>query len=686
MSLYANTSKSVQVANKIKSLSNVNLPKMKLWNYDACEHHDTPRADCEYRLCGNDFFSHQRVSIAWLYAIKKGLLASSPGTGKAQPLDAKVLTPTGWVRIGDLQVGDKVYTPSRKVVSVKNIYPQGIQPTLTVFTTDGAKTRATPDHLWKVARGKSPYTIMTTQQMLDSINVKPIMHLPPTFVPGKGFISRQILAISPSDWEECVCIELDNEEQLYLTDDYIVTHNTNVILGLLCLLRENNEIPRRSLIVVNTPSVKQWQAEAHRFAPGLKTAVIPGGTPKKERIEIYGGTWDVLIIGFHMMLRDMDLLRKIKPSALITDDVDPILNDSTRVHKAIVELSEDVDRVVISNASSVGTDLIQLHSSMMPIGGKYIWGPKSVFENNFIQKDWERIRVGTDVSVDSQGRKISKPKYVSKSKVRGIKNSTQFKETLEPWYLRYTYDDISDVAMPAVAPVTNVWLDLYPEQRRKYTELRNGILKLMADGKEEIKEIQALQAFLYGQQLTAGLPVLGEEDGPGKSVKFDWLCAQMRGDWKDEKVICFVRNKKAIAALKNRFAAMGIGTAEVSGNVVGDARQAEITKFWEDPDCRIIFCSSAGVRSLNLQCARIVCFLDIPSLNPESIHQAVGRARRAGGHSIVYPFFLFCNDTQEDHYEEVLQQRETISRWVWDSEDHLLPKMSAQEILKLIMP
>ena len=543
VSEYANTSKSVKVANKIKKQRDVTIPRLTLWNYDACEHHDTPRADCEYRKCGNDFFSHQRVTIAWLYAIKKGLLASSPGTGK-----------------------------------------------------------------------------------------------------------------------------------------------TNCILGTLCLLKEKNEMPRRAIIVVNTPSVKQWAAEAARFAPGLRVEAVVGGTKKSERVEAYGGTWDVLIVGFHMMLRDMELLRKIKPSVVMTDDVDPLLNDTTKVHKALVELTEDVDRVVISNASSVGTDLIQIHSSMVPIGGKYIWGPKDMFENNFIQKEWEKVQVGTEVYYNKQGDRISKPKYVSKSKVRGVRNAEVFKKTLNPWFIRYTYDDISDVAMPEVAPVTNVWLDMHPEQRKRYDELRQGILKLLADGEEEIKEVQALQIFLYGQMLTAGLPVLGDEDGPGKSVKFDWLCKQMRGDWADEKVICFVRNKKAIAALKDRFAKLGIGAAEVSGNKVGDERQEEITRFWEDPNCRIIFCSAAGVRSLNLQCARIVCFLDIPSLNPESVHQAVGRARRAGGHSKVYPFFLLCNDTQEDHYEEVLQQRETISRWVWDSEDHLLPKMSAQEILRLIMP
>ena len=690
MTAYANTSSNVKVAQKIKKKPNIGLPKLEAWNYDACIHHDTPKANCEYRLCGNDFFAHQRVSIAWLYAIKKGLLASSPGTGKAQPVDCKVLTPSGWRRIGDLVPGDEVYEPNRRITKVKAIHPQGLQPYYNITMTDKSKTQATPDHLWKVRRGSDgPFFICTTEQLREEIKTRPMLQLPPTFVPGVGHVVREIFAIQKPNggaWAECVCIELESEKQLYLTDDYIVTHNTNVILGLLCLLKQQNEIPRRSLIIVNTPSVKQWQAEAARFAPGLKVAAIPGGTKKSERIETYGGSWDVLIIGFHMMLKDMDLLRKINPSALLTVDVDPLLNDSTKVHQAITELSEDLDRVVVSNASSVGTDLIQLHSSMKPIGGKYIWGPKAAFEDNFIQKEWERIKVGTTVTTDAQGRKVQKPKYVSKSKVRGVKNSQLLRETLDPWYIRYTYDDISDVAMPEVAPVTTVWLQMHPEQRKKYQELRSGVLKMLKDGAEEVKEVNALAAFVYGGQICAGLPVLGEEDGPGKSVKFDWFCSQVRQEWSDEKVICFVRNKKAIAALKARLDKMGIGCAEVTGNKVGDERQAEITRFWEDENCRVIFCSAAGVRSLNLQCARIVCFLDIPSLNPESVHQAVGRARRAGGHDRVYPFFVMCEDTQEDKYEEVLQQRETISRWVWESEDHLLPKMSAREILRLILP
>ncbi|MDV7396932.1 hypothetical protein RZS08_36375, partial [Arthrospira platensis SPKY1] len=50
----------------------------------------------------------------------------STGAGKCQPYDSKVLTPSGWTTIGQIQPGDKVLTPSGKTVSVLEIYEPGI--------------------------------------------------------------------------------------------------------------------------------------------------------------------------------------------------------------------------------------------------------------------------------------------------------------------------------------------------------------------------------------------------------------------------------------------------------------------------------------------------------------------------------------------------------------------------------
>ena len=70
------------------------------------------------------------------------------GIGKAQPLDAKVLTPCGFVNMGDLKVGDEVIGSEGKAHRVLGIYPQGEKEVFRVTFRDGSTTRCCEDHLW----------------------------------------------------------------------------------------------------------------------------------------------------------------------------------------------------------------------------------------------------------------------------------------------------------------------------------------------------------------------------------------------------------------------------------------------------------------------------------------------------------------------------------------------------------
>lgn len=70
--------------------------------------------------------------------------------GKAQPLESKVLTPTGWRRFGDLVVGDQVIGSDGSPTTVTGVYPQGIKPVYEVTTSDGATTECCEEHLWTV--------------------------------------------------------------------------------------------------------------------------------------------------------------------------------------------------------------------------------------------------------------------------------------------------------------------------------------------------------------------------------------------------------------------------------------------------------------------------------------------------------------------------------------------------------
>lgn len=69
------------------------------------------------------------------------------GGGKAQPLDAKVYTPSGYKRMGDIVVGDIVLSPNG-ATKVTHIHPQGEKKIYKFTFSDGATTRVTEDHLW----------------------------------------------------------------------------------------------------------------------------------------------------------------------------------------------------------------------------------------------------------------------------------------------------------------------------------------------------------------------------------------------------------------------------------------------------------------------------------------------------------------------------------------------------------
>ncbi len=94
--------------------------------------------------------------------------------GRAQPVDALVLTPDGFRPIGSLAVGDLVIGSSGEPTPVLGVYPQGEKDIFRVTTQDGATTLCSGDHLWAVAtrddrrRGK-PFRVLSTREMIGNL-------------------------------------------------------------------------------------------------------------------------------------------------------------------------------------------------------------------------------------------------------------------------------------------------------------------------------------------------------------------------------------------------------------------------------------------------------------------------------------------------------------------------------------
>lgn len=131
---------------------------------------DTVSKVTGYIPTGLDVLDHYVLGGGGLPEGKISEVFADEGLGKAQPLDAHVLTPTGFTSIGELAIGDSIIGVDGCTQHVVGVYPRGRRTVFRVETSDGGATECCAEHLWSVrtpndvARGTS--RVLTTEAMI----------------------------------------------------------------------------------------------------------------------------------------------------------------------------------------------------------------------------------------------------------------------------------------------------------------------------------------------------------------------------------------------------------------------------------------------------------------------------------------------------------------------------------------
>lgn len=98
------------------------------------------------------------------------IVAGRPSMGKAQSLDAKVKTPSGWGEMGALQVGDAIASIDGTPSIVTGIYPQGVRQVYRITFSDGRSAEACAEHLWRVYyRDWEAPRILSTEKLIQML-------------------------------------------------------------------------------------------------------------------------------------------------------------------------------------------------------------------------------------------------------------------------------------------------------------------------------------------------------------------------------------------------------------------------------------------------------------------------------------------------------------------------------------
>ncbi|MEU9124264.1 helicase-related protein [Streptomyces sp. NPDC048506] len=93
------------------------------------------------------------------------LLQGEVGSGKAQPLDALVLTPRGFRPMGEMTVGTEVVVPSGEPAVVDGVFPQGEREVWRLVLSDGSAVECDDEHLWIVGDGDGQERVLTTREL-----------------------------------------------------------------------------------------------------------------------------------------------------------------------------------------------------------------------------------------------------------------------------------------------------------------------------------------------------------------------------------------------------------------------------------------------------------------------------------------------------------------------------------------
>ena len=96
----------------------------------------------------------QFLNLAADKEVKMIFVSGPAGTSKAQPLDADILGKDGWIKMGNISVGDEIFGENGHLYKVISIHPQGIKDIYKVSFSDGTSTECTSEHLWKTQTSK----------------------------------------------------------------------------------------------------------------------------------------------------------------------------------------------------------------------------------------------------------------------------------------------------------------------------------------------------------------------------------------------------------------------------------------------------------------------------------------------------------------------------------------------------
>jgi superfamily II DNA or RNA helicase len=408
------------------------------------------------------------------------------------------------------------------------------------------------------------------------------------------------------------------------------------------------------LVVAPKSLLYNWQAEAEKFCPSLKTLIYTGIS--RNRLFPKFAQNDLIIMSYGTMRNDIEELQRIPFRLVVIDESQAIKNPTSLTARSLLKI-DAVYRLALTGTPIENT-LLDVWSQMNFLN-RGLLGSYGYFEKNFIRP-------------------------IEKNQDAG--RTSELKRILDPFVLRRTKKQVAKELPPKVEKIH--YCEMTPEQAERYektkSQYRNEILEHVSQVGMARSRLKIFNGLMHLRQLALN-PLLKDDDYEGQSGKDDEIRRMLqRAVEGGHKVLLFSQFVSYLSVFKDMLQADGIEYSYLDGSMDEKERAEAIKRFQENDHVKVFLLSlRAGNSGLNLTAADYV-FLADPWWNPFTMRQAEDRAHRIGQEKAVFSYKFITKNTIEEKILDLQKKKTHLAESIIPDEDSVLSGLNVQELEELL--
>ncbi len=474
---------------------------------------------------------------------------------------------------------------------------------------------------------------------------------------------RVIKKIEPVGKKDSLCILTSAKDSLYLTNDFIVTHNTFIST----LYAYKNDF--KTLVVCLSTLKKQWQRKGvNKFFPNATSQILHAGDlvdcpslyDKRKNIRREEVN-DFTIVNYDLLM-DKNKNKKIKKDTpairtleslklaiergvfdlIIIDESQKIKNDKTKWTQFIHSHCSKIQRRLLLSGTPIQNKPIEYFSQLKFVDKKY-WSSKTDFAYRFAAPEHN----GFGMSFN------------------GASNLEELYYETQPYVFREESDEI-EKQLPKIQ-IIPIPLELTDKERKEYKNLEGEVSRDLRELDDEEdnkgkKSIGSLAIVHRLKEFTSNIKKKNAEEIIENIIETG------------EKVAVFSEYKVGLRYLHETF---GEDTSVLyTGDITSSKKKDELVqRFVHDINCKI-FLTTRQSGGTGLDDLQLVCNTGIGLDQPwtfAEFEQTYKRLQRIGAdrEKPVKMYVLICEDTIDELVYDLLDFKQGIVTKVMDNKEYV---------------